>query len=72
MRVDRVNFVFFICFEDNLFNMNFENEEFQFALEMIIASHNENGATLSDIRGMLATNILFLLLIKMAYRRNSI
>lgn len=52
--------------------MNFENEEFQFALEMIIASHNENGATLSDIRGMLATNILFLLLIKMACRRNSI
>lgn len=32
--------------------MNFENGEFQFAVELIIANRNETGATLSDIRGL--------------------
>lgn len=51
--------------------MNLENEEFQFALEMIIASRNENGATLADIRGLLVTFICFVLFdIKWRWRRN--
>lgn len=33
--------------------MEFEDAEFKFALEAIIASRNENGATLSEIRGLL-------------------
>lgn len=33
--------------------MELENAEFKFILEMIIISRNENGATLSEIRGLL-------------------
>lgn len=35
--------------------MSFSNEEFQFALEVIIGRLNENGATLSAIQGLFPT-----------------
>lgn len=49
--------------------MNFGNEEFQFALELLIAGRNENGATLSDIRGMFFS-VLFSLCFRLKWLRN--
>lgn len=51
--------------------MNFESEDFQFALEMIIVSRNENGATLTDIRGLLDLLLLSLCSLDIKWRRRN-